>query len=62
MRCPFLYIRSNMDYDKEIRKLEEALGMDPIWPCGSCIRKDEEFCSNKRCLQTLEETLEEKTE
>lgn len=44
-----------MDYNKEIRKLEEALGMDPIWPCGSCIRKDEEFCSNRRCLQTLEE-------
>lgn len=50
----FLFGRITMNYGEEIAKLEKELGMDPIYPCDDCPRKEEEFCSNRRCLETLQ--------
>ena len=63
----FLY-GGNMDNEKEmirlseeINRLCEELKWDPIYPCSRCPRKDEEFCSNRKCLETLQKE-KEKTE
>ena len=42
-----------MDYEKEINRLCDELKWDPVYPCSECPRKDEEFCSNRKCLETL---------
>ena len=49
-----------MDYGKEINRICEHLGMNIIYPCEECPRKEEEFCSNRRCLETLQKLKEER--
>lgn len=43
-----------MDYEKEINRLCDELKWDPVYPCSECPRKDEDFCSNRKCLETLQ--------
>lgn len=47
-----------MDYEKEINRLCAELKWDLIYPCSECPRKDEEFCSNRKCLETLQKERE----
>jgi len=56
----FLLEGNTMNYGEEITKLEKELGMDPIYPCNDCPRKEEEFCSNRKCLETLQKLKEER--